>query len=418
MNIMWVGNILLPQIADTEGKKHPVVGGWMVYLSELIALSGNINLIYLFDHKERMDGITNNGINYYSLQPDTKSPKRLGEKYITQALDIISKEQPDVIHIWGTEQPHALAIVEACSRLGIEDRVVISIQGMLSEYAKYFTAFLPLNVIYGAYPKDIIKGNISRQKAEFEIKGQYEVEALSRVKHIIGRTDWDRACTWKINSEAEYHFNNEILRKEFYSDEWRLESCEKYTVFCSQAHYPIKGLHLLLQALKILKKKYPLIKLYVGGKDFSTISRMKLSAYQNYLLKYIETNELQDNVVFCGLMTAEEMKKRYLKSHVFVSPSSIENSPNSVGEAMLLGCPVISSRVGGVHNMLKHGEEGLLYAANDISTLAYYINIIFSDNNLARMYGKHAKLHAMDTHSIDKNFKQLVQIYLEIAKGI
>ena len=67
------------------------------------------------------------------------------------------------------------------------------------------------------------------------------------------------------------------------------------------------------------------------------------------------------------------MKERFLKSNVFVSPSTIENSPNSLGEAMLLGIPCISSDVGGVKNLLKHEEEGYVYQTDAPYMLAYYV---------------------------------------------
>lgn len=73
---------------------------------------------------------------------------------------------------------------------------------------------------------------------------------------------------------------------------------------------------------------------------------------------------------------------RYLASSVFVSVSTIENSPNSVGEAMLFGCPVVSSCVGGVLDMLEHGQEGFLYQASAPYMLAWYVGCVFRDDGL------------------------------------
>lgn len=72
------------------------------------------------------------------------------------------------------------------------------------------------------------------------------------------------------------------------------------------------------------------------------------------------------------------MKERYLKSQVFVLPSSIENSPNSLGEAMLLGVPCIASDVGGVRCLMTHSVEGLIYPADDPRLLAYDICEMFA----------------------------------------
>ena len=78
------------------------------------------------------------------------------------------------------------------------------------------------------------------------------------------------------------------------------------------------------------------------------------------------------------------MCKRYLQSHVFVCPSFIENSPNSVGEAQLLGIPCIASFVGGVSDMVVDGETGLLYRFEEVEMLAAAVCRIFTDDKFAK----------------------------------
>ena len=110
------------------------------------------------------------------------------------------------------------------------------------------------------------------------------------------------------------------------------------------------------------------------------------------------------------------MKSMYMKANVFVSASSIENSPNSLGEAMLLGVPCVSSRVGGVHNLMEHGKEGYVYPADEIYMLAYYICDLFGDYKKACEFGKRARHHAMKTHDPILNRERLADIYSIIAK--
>ena len=110
------------------------------------------------------------------------------------------------------------------------------------------------------------------------------------------------------------------------------------------------------------------------------------------------------------------MKKRYLSAHVFVSPSSIENSPNSLGEAMLLGVPSVTSDVGGVKNMLEHGKEGYVYPFDEAYMIAYYVSKIFDDDSLATEMSKNAKAHAQITHNREKNLETLLTIYRNITE--
>ena len=71
------------------------------------------------------------------------------------------------------------------------------------------------------------------------------------------------------------------------------------------------------------------------------------------------------------------MCEQYLKANVFVLPSAIENSPNSLGEAMMLGTPTVVSDVGGVKNMIDHEKEGYVYQPDASYMIAYYAGRFF-----------------------------------------
>ena len=126
-----------------------------------------------------------------------------------------------------------------------------------------------------------------------------------------------------------------------------------------------------------------------------------MSSYEKYVNDIIDKLNLRNNIVFTGPLKANEMKTRYLTSHVFVSPSTIENSPNSVGEAMILGVPTISSDVGGVKDMLAHGEEGFVYPMDEPYMLAYYIDRVFSNDSISLKLSECARNHALK-HMIPK----------------
>ena len=416
MKILWLGNIVLPLISEIEKLPKVYVGGWMVSLSERIGSQKEYDLCYVFDSKSDITGKTDY-YTYYGVSCNARGAKKLGRDYVDRLKRILVKEKPDIIHIWGTENQHSLSMVEAAEELDVVDKVVISIQGLVSAYSKHYCAYLPESVIHGWTFKDLIQGNLAKRADIFKEKGILEREAIQRVKHVIGRTDWDKGITWEINPKAEYHFNNEILRDEFYSGQWSYINSEKHSIFCSQAHYPIKGLHLMLEALTILKKTYPDVKLYVGGRNYYKIRPMRQNAYEKFILRMISEGDLRENVIFTGNLNAEEMKKHYLMCNVFASPSSIENSPNSVGEAMLLGVPVVSSCVGGVHNMLSHGKDGYLYPADEPYMLAYYIKEVFDRKDDIEHMTCAAQAHARITHDNETNVKRLLEIYKQIIEG-
>lgn len=411
MKVLWITNVALPDVCKDLNVRVSPFGGWLTgYLNEIL---NNVTcLVSVFPFGKTVKGSSGN-ITYYGFK--SKGNKK---ELLNYFADIIDKEKPDVIHIFGTEYTHSNLMMKASKELGMLRNTVVSIQGLVSVYAKHYFAYLPRKVIYGFTFKEVLKRNNVKLSAEkFKEQGILEVETLKEVKNVIGRTDWDEACVKQINPNINYYFCNESLRESFYDKEWNLENCEKHSVFVSQASYPIKGFHLMLEGFKEIVKKYPDAKLYTTGKNPLTIKgmdKLKQSLYSKYLGKLIKKYKLENNVEFLGFLSEEKMAERFLKSNVFVSPSSIENSPNSVGEAMLLGVPTVSSDVGGVKNMLTHGKDGFIYPADEPYMIEYYVSKIFESSDLAKEISKSAKEHAEYTHNRFLNGKTLMEIYNNI----
>ena len=147
------------------------------------------------------------------------------------------------------------------------------------------------------------------------------------------------------------------------------------------------------------------------------IDNIKISSYGKYLKELIKRYNLQDSVVFTGLLDEKQMCERYLRSHVFVCPSSIENSPNSLGEAMIFGVPCVASDVGGVTDLLTHKEEGFVYQTDAPYMLAYYVCEIFANDELALQFSVKARGHAMRTHDREMNNQAMVSIYKNIISN-
>ena len=101
-------------------------------------------------------------------------------------------------------------------------------------------------------------------------------------------------------------------------------------------------------------KTNPDATLAVPGKSFLTVDGLRRSSYQKYLADLTLRFGLEEKIEFLGSHTAQGMKEAFLEANVFVLPSTIENSPNSLGAAMLLGVPCEASAVGGVTTMMTH----------------------------------------------------------------
>ena len=387
MKVLWLINAPIPALCERAGLPVQVKEGWIEGLyNSLMALvrekKQDFELAMAFPQFSRSETIEGelDGNSFYGFYKEEDKPYKYNKRLEERLKYIIEKAAPDVVHIAGTEYEHAAAMVRVFNK---PEKTVVSIQGLTSVYARHYMADLPINVRYGFTFRDLVKlDNLYFDRKKYYKRGAMEKETIRGAGHIIGRTDWDNICTRLINPEARYHYCSEILRKAFYDgSRWDMDECDSHTIFVSQGYYPIKGLHYMLEALSDIRKFYPDVRLRVAGgvslNNAGLKNRLKQKNYQRYLAKLIEKYSLAECVEFLPPLKADEMKRMYLKSNVFVSPSSIENSPNSLGEAMMLGVPCVSSLVGGVGNMLINGAEGFTYQHDAPYMLAYYVMEIF-----------------------------------------
>ncbi len=418
LRILWVNNIAIPRIAEDIGMQSVPVGGWMVKLADEIGDQPDVELTIAFPFSKEVQGNVG-GISYFSFVIDDSKIKVSSLTNQARRIEeIIRKTKPDCIHIFGTEKAHSYVFTEVAKSLGLEARVCISIQGLTSVYARHYEGYLPHSIVSGFTLRDLYKGNVAAGKRRFERSGKFEIAALKNVRHIIGRTDWDKACTGFINPEAWYHFNNEMLRDSFYTAEpWSFECCVPHNIFMSQATLPLKGVHLVIEAVSMLKPLYPDIKLCIAGKSYTQKKRCSLSKYEKYVLDMIQSNGLGDSIKFTGFLDEQRIVKEYKKANVFVCASSIENSPNSVCEAMMLGVPVITSLTGGIENLLTHGKEGYIYQADAPYMLAFYLKELFDNKALAETLGRAARETAKKRHNIETIVWDLMRIYETIGSS-
>lgn len=415
MKIIWLSNVLFPEACSEIGVKAPSVGGWMASGAKmLLDYASDIELVVvsLYDGK-RLLCIDKYAIKYY-LVPVGKGNKRYDEAKEAFLSDIINRERPQLVHIHGTEYPHSLACAKAAKNREVP--VVVSIQGLVSVYADYFMGGMSETAIRKTTTfKDILRGNgLLAQQKEMSRRGVYERELIGSVSHVIGRTSWDKSCVWAINPKVKYHFCNETLRHAFYNTTWSWERCERHTIFLSQGHYPIKGLHKVLEALPFVLRHYPETKIVLAGHKTLTMPVYRLSGYARYCMQLIEKNNLHNSIEYVGMLDEKAMAEQYAKAHVFVCPSSIENSPNSVGEAQLVGTPVIASYVGGSMDMVEDGKTGFLYRFEETPLLAMRICEIFANRELCETLSSNERLAAASRHDGETNAKQLIHIYNDI----
>lgn len=430
MRVLWLCNIMLPMVAEKLHMESNVKEGWITgILTRLIAegKESGITLGIAFPANENLAHFhdvyvfNNTPVECFGFYEDMGKLEQYQPDLERRMEEIIDQFKPDVVHVFGTEYPHALSMARVYPH---PERLLVGIQGVISWYAKQYLADLPKEVYESRTFRDIVKrDSILQQKEKYTKRGEMEIKTTRISGNITGRTEFDKSFMESVNPDAVYYPMNETMRPCFYEGAWSLDTCNKHQIFVSQADYPIKGFHYLLEALPAILKEFPDAKVMVSGNNIlrggGIMNRLKTSAYAKYLEKLMKEYVLEDKIVFLGRLSAEQMKEQYLKCHTFICPSVLENSPNSVAEAMLLGTPVVAARVGGIPSMITDRKDGLLYTGNNVEELASTVIELWKDESVLPMSGRLAKaavLRARAAHDPETNFNRLKEIYREIVK--
>ena len=211
-----------------------------------------------------------------------------------------------------------------------------------------------------------------------------------------------------MNSQTPAHHIDEFLRHPFGDYRWCFDKCCRYRIPFTNAGHPRKGLEVLLDVIPHLKSEYPDIQVSIAD----NISHW--SGYGRYIRHRLQ--ELGRHAVELGALNAEEMLEELARSHVYVSPSFIDNSPNALCEAQLVGMPLISTYTGGVPSLVEDGKTGLFFPTGDTPTLAAKLRDVFENNTLAQELGSQARQEARQRHAPDRVVSTLIQAYKDVLR--
>lgn len=209
-----------------------------------------------------------------------------------------------------------------------------------------------------------------------------------------------------LNPKATYHYGGEILRDVFYEKKDRQMSKDRPVITTTISFPTYKGYDVILKVANILKNEV--------GLDF------EWNVYGNvqpeFMEKHTGLRHENLNVHLKGVASAEQLHEALLGSTLYFHSSYVENSPNSVGEAQLVGVPVVASRVGGTDSMVEHDKTGFLYPVTDPYMAAYYIKRLVDNKEENMAFGKAAREVALVRHDKKKIVTELIRTYYEIMK--
>lgn len=327
-----------------------------------------------------------------------KQPERdyiLWDHYKNRFKQVIDDFKPDVIEIFGSELYLGLAtFVASCP-------VILHLQGLLSLYI--YTWFPPKVSYYSYLLQDWNPKRIYRrfQLYVYWQRSCYrEQEVLRYTKHVIGRTHWDELATKMINPDRIYHYGGEVLRPEFYV-EYERKLPERLSIVTTTSAPMYKGFDYILQITNILKN--------VLHRDFEWQVFGNVDPTFAERFTHLRHDDL--NIRLMGVASATELCQSICHATLYFQPSYIENSPNSLCEAQVLGVPVVATNVGGTASLIEEGETGFLIPTNDPYTASYRILQLYENVELNNSIGHRSRISALIRHDKDSIVDELFNIY-------
>ena len=422
MKVLWVTNLPIAHLREMLKLPLGQSGGWMETSYDALkeAYDMKLGVATIYGGTELLHDAAD-GNDFYAVPTQQVigeyNPK--DENNLSQWRGVIHDFKPDIIQIWGTE--YSMGLCAQYASKGIPS--VVYIQGLVSMIAKHCMDGISLKeqIVNASFYEVWKRKCLWQQKKKFEKSADIEKEILSNANAVIVESDWCGGICSMIAPQIKVYKSDLPINPVFSSIEWNYEKVEKNSIFTVSGGYPVKGHHILFEALFIVKKRYPNVKLYIPGasrllRKLSFKEKIQLSSYDRILIKKIKQYGLQDNIVLLGRLTPSEMAERMSTCHCFVMPSVIENHSSSLIEAMMLGLPTISSFVGGLNSYYNDGENGFFYRADEPEHLASLIMSYFCDDGLCKRISHQGMLDQRKQRLSINLEEDFVRIYESIIK--
>jgi glycosyltransferase involved in cell wall biosynthesis len=422
MKVFWFHSGLMPAACRELGYDVRVSCGWLEsMLNALLTVDPGIEFCLLgWDPRPcdvligrvRHVSFGSGGLTWY---------KKIPEAFQAKARQLIAEFRPDIIHVQGTEYFYGCFDPDVYGG----HPVVVSIQGLISGIYPHYMGGISPRELRGTNwnARYFLKGRSlqSEQTVWREGRAEQEQRVLRQQMNFIGRTDWDRATVAYYNPKARYFTVNENLREPFFKIRRHRSKIRRHSIYCSAAaSTAMKGAHWLIRAVAALKGDFPDIELRIAAANGlhapkGLKARLNDQSYFAYLRRLVRELGVERQIHALPPIPAERVVEELQAAELFVLPSLCENSPNSLGEAMLGGTPSIATFVGGVPSILKDGVEGKLIPSGDPAALAGAIRRWFDHPEEAEEGVETARKTAFARHDAHQNALDTLKVYQELG---
>ena len=176
----------------------------------------------------------------------------------------------------------------------------------------------------------------------------------------------------------------------------------------------IKGLDILIDAVKILKTEYCIsnfLLCHIGG---LRAENEKNEIYRENLFRKVKELQLEKDLLWLG--QRNDVDKILSAFDVFVHPSRIEGLGVAIMEACVQSLPVVGTKVGGIPEIIFHNNNGFLFTPESAEELASYLSILIKDESVRKQMGKESFRIVEELFNIKKQTELLANLYFSSFK--
>lgn len=405
--------------AQFTDEKIKTTGTWLIAMGNAIANSPNIDLFNVtFGDVKSITQKNSKNITQWIIPHKERVKYHQGSKKLVSFIKKFNKEvDPDLIHVWGTENGFGFPVMEA----NLKTPVLLEIQGLLFASVKFYYGGLSFSDLKNSIGiKEVLrpKYHLSSIRRSFKRRGKHELRLIRQMKNITVQSDWVHTIIKYVNPESKLFHTGMMLRSEFYeASQWKHPANdETINIFTScSGPIPYKGLHVIFEAIAVLKNKFPNIKLNIGGginihKKYGLIR----DGYTSWMLDKIKELEIEGSVRWMGMMNADEMIREMQRSHMVVIPSFVETYCLFMAESMMIGVPAIASFAGALPELAVPDKSVLYFPMGDHWTCARQIERVIEDSEMVKRLSFESRKIALDRNDPDKVLQTQLNIYNEI----
>jgi glycosyltransferase involved in cell wall biosynthesis len=413
VRVLWLTPVQLPAAKGRDATS----GGWMEGLrSALEVHEPDIELTIASWGSVRHEPFRAGNADYLSISSEEPqgrmaqlrgrwSPLEAPKGAVEDCSRIIAQSKPDLIHVHGSESFLGLALA------GTDVPSVISLQGIMHAYLRHATIGLgPADWLRLTATQQSLRGyGFPQRLSQYRRRARTELEIMALCDSYLGRTAWDRAVLKAIRPDARYYEAQEILGQAFFDQEWEDPGPEA-AIFSTSGSSPFKGLEVLLEALATVRRTTGrAVRLRVAGS-------VQSGPMWPVVRRRLADPRLRGAVDLLGVLTPAAIAQEFRQAGMYVHPAHMDNSPNALCEAMLVGLPCVASFVGGIPSLIRHEESGLLFHDREPVMLASAIERLLVDRTLAVRLGNQARLVARDRHDPKRVAQGVATIYTEVIR--